>query len=124
MENFWDYIPKDRVGLVESPYLYAEIVQNSFMSSPKEDPFWLNVFDALEQFKEEPVFYSTGKLRATITTMFMRKFVVGPSLLAHSFRTNQQPFYKLPCETFYRIPHFEFDRSPFWGVLQRYVLSD
>ena len=60
LENFWDYIPKDKVGLVESPYLYAEIVQNSFMSSPKEDPFWLNVFDALEQFKDEPVFYSTG----------------------------------------------------------------
>merc|ERR1712051_954255 len=43
--NFWDHLPQDRVALIESPYQYNEMVQNSVMSSPKEDPFWMTIFD-------------------------------------------------------------------------------
>lgn len=58
--NFWRYIPKDRVAFVESPFKYAELVQNSFMSSPKGDPFWESVFNALETQRMKAVFHSTG----------------------------------------------------------------
>lgn len=58
--NFWHYIPKDRVAFVESPFKYVEVVQNSFMSSPKGDPFWIGVFKTLEAQRMKPVFHSTG----------------------------------------------------------------
>ena len=58
--NFWHYIPQDRVAFVESPFKYVELVQNSFMSSPRGDPFWISVFKTLEAQRLKPVFHSTG----------------------------------------------------------------
>ena len=49
--DLWYYLPTNKVGLVESPYLYNELVQNSFMSSPVNSEFWPLVFDTLERNK-------------------------------------------------------------------------
>ena len=58
--NFWDRLPQDRVGLVESPYQYNEKAQNSLMSSPKGDPFWNETFALLIERSSRPVLHATG----------------------------------------------------------------
>jgi len=58
--NFWDRLPQDRVGLVESPYQYNEKAQNSLMSSPKGDPFWNETFVLLMERSTRPVLHATG----------------------------------------------------------------
>lgn len=104
--NFWDYIPKDRVGLVESPYQYNEKVQNSLMSSPKGDPFWNVTFDYLAKFHDKPVLHATGP-------MFL------DSVLSHT----KYPSYALPCENFQRLPYNERKNSPFLSQFHREFLG-
>lgn len=85
--NFYDYLPQDRVSVVESPYQYYEYTQNSLMSSPKGDPFWLEVFAQLK------VNQHMGVMEAT-----------GPKLLDTVKQQSPQPVHVLPCENFQRIP--------------------
>jgi len=91
LTNFYDALPQDRVGVVESPYRYKEETQNSLMSSPRGDPFWLDVFAVLQNNKD-----NKSTLAAT-----------GPVLLDTARRNSQHPVYILPCENFQRIPFAE-----------------
>jgi len=106
LENFWEYLPNDRVGLIESPYQYNEKVQNSMMSSPQKDAFWEHSFVVLMEDHEKPVLASTGPV-------FLDK-VIG---------TNKEPYAKLPCEIFHRIPLGELKESPFLTLLHRELLG-
>jgi len=106
LSNFWEYLPKDRISLVESPYLYNELVQNSLMSSPKGDPFWEHAFKILVAEHDKPVLSATG-----------------PVFLDTTVRTNFEPFHKLPCENFQRIPLGEHDDSPFLTLFHRELLG-
>ncbi|GBG34369.1 Inositol phosphoceramide mannosyltransferase 2 [Hondaea fermentalgiana] len=104
--NFWDHLPQDRVSLVESPYQYNEMVQNSLMSSPPKDPFWKHAFETLVKQFGKPVLAATGPVYLDIT-----------------IKTNPHPWYALPCENFHRIPLGEQDQSPFLTLLHREVLG-
>lgn len=86
MINFYDHLPQDRVSVVESPYQYYEETQNSLMASPKNDPFWLEVFKQLEINK------MMGVMEAT-----------GPKLIDTVRSYSKEPVHVLPCQNFQRI---------------------
>jgi hypothetical protein len=107
--NFWDHVPKDRVALVESPYQYNEKAQNSLMSSPIGDPFWLETFQLLQERKDKPVLQATG-----------------PMFLDALMKRATESFYLFPCENFQRLPlHLskEEEASPFMSQLHRELLG-
>jgi len=107
--NFWQHLPKDRVALVENPYLYNEKSQNSLMSSPARDPFWNETFALLLERKNKPVLQATG-----------------PMFLDALMKRATEPFNLLPCENFQRLPlHLskEEDVSPFMSQLHRELLG-
>ena len=88
--NFFEHLPTDRVGLVESPYKFNEEAQNSLMSSPKGDPFWLNVFTELIRNKDKSILSATG-----------------PKLMGTALKSSRHAVHFLPCENFHRIPSGE-----------------
>lgn len=45
--NFYDELPQNTVAAVESPYYWNEKTQNCLMSSPRNDPFWIDLFAVL-----------------------------------------------------------------------------
>ena len=97
--NFWDHLPTDRVGLIESPYQFNELTQNSLMSSPKNDPIWLDAFNLLKERKHMPVLLATG-----------------PIFLDVFLKNAKDPYHVLPCENFQRLPFGlseDEDHSPF-----------
>ncbi|GMI57719.1 hypothetical protein ScalyP_jg2319 [Parmales sp. scaly parma] len=105
--DLWYYLPTNKVGLVESPYLYNELVQNSFMSSPVNSEFWPLVFDTLERNKHSGVLKSTG-----------------PGMLTDVIRTASPSLWRvLDCENFQRLPYGEWKGNKFVNVLGREVLS-
>ena len=104
--NFYDYLPKNQVGLIESPYLYNEKIQNSLMTSPKGDPFWIHVFQGLAQNADMAVLHATG-----------------PKFLDEMMDTSKHPVYTLPCENFHRIPYGELNDSKWTAVLVRELVT-
>jgi hypothetical protein len=107
--NFWQHLPKDRVALVESPYLYNEKSQNSLMSSPIADPLWNETFALLIERKDKPVLQATG-----------------PMFLDALMKRVTEPFNLLPCENFQRLPlHLSAaeEVSPFMSQLHRELLG-
>jgi hypothetical protein len=106
LTNFYDYLPKDRVALVESPYQYNEYLQNSLMSSPLHDPFWNHTFAVLMKDASAPVLSSTG-----------------PVFLDNMIKTAKHPYWALPCENFQRLPMGETQNSHFISQLHREVLG-
>lgn len=106
LTNFWEYLPKDRVSLVESPYQYNEYLQNSLMSSPIHDPFWNHTFARLIQDASAPVLSSTG-----------------PVFLDNMIKTAVHPYWALPCENFQRLPMGETQHAHFISKLHREVLG-
>lgn len=92
--NFWDALPDDRVGLIESPYKVNEQVQNSLMSSPAGDPFWNVTFGVLyERRKSHKVLSSTGPAAMDAAMSVAAAAAAIPD-----------PVHMLPCENFHRIP--------------------
>mmetsp|Transcript_7480 Transcript_7480/g.11397 ORF Transcript_7480/g.11397 Transcript_7480/m.11397 type:complete len:711 (+) Transcript_7480:463-2595(+) len=106
MINFYDYLPQNQVGLVESPYVYNEKTQNSFMTSPRGDPFWVHVFKGLGVNAHKSVLHATG-----------------PSFLDGMMETSKHPVYTLPCENFHRIPYGELKESRWSAVIGREVIT-
>lgn len=109
MTNFWAHVPKDRVGLVESPYQYNELAQNSLMTGPKHDPFWNETFEVLLERKDKPVLHATG-----------------PMFLDALMKRAKETYTLLPCENFQRLPlHLskEEEVSPFMSQLHRELLG-
>jgi len=104
--NFYDYLPQDRVGFIESPYYWNEKTQNSLMSSPKNDPFWNDLFTVLlknsQQQPPEDVLEMTG-----------------PSLVDDARQVSNHPTYVFPCENFHRVPLGEYNDSSFMTVVLR-----
>ena len=108
LTNFWEHLPTDRVGLIESPYQYNEFVQNSLMSSPVKDPFWDVVFELLVEHHNMPVLHATG-----------------PNLISDALDLTQEFHHTLPCENFQRMPFYQNKKakSPFISRLHREVLG-
>ena len=104
--NFYDYLPQNQVGLIESPYLYNEKIQNSLMTSPKGDPFWIHVFKGLAENADMAVLHATG-----------------PVFLDTMMDTSKHPVYTLPCENFHRIPYGELKNSKWTAILVRELVT-
>eukprot|EP00551_Chaetoceros_affinis_P008041 CAMPEP_0203680516 /NCGR_PEP_ID=MMETSP0090-20130426/39539_1 /ASSEMBLY_ACC=CAM_ASM_001088 /TAXON_ID=426623 /ORGANISM="Chaetoceros affinis, Strain CCMP159" /LENGTH=440 /DNA_ID=CAMNT_0050548613 /DNA_START=176 /DNA_END=1498 /DNA_ORIENTATION=- len=105
MINFYEYLPKNQVGLIESPYYWNEKTQNSLMSSPKNDPFWKDLFIVLEK---------NSKLDDILV-------MTGPSLVDDAIEFSSQPTYVLPCENFHRVPIGEYSDAAITTVVGREV---
>jgi len=89
-DRIWDHLPWDRVSLIESPYKINEMVQNSFMASTVNDPFWNITFEILlERKNSHKVLSSTG-----------------PAMVDEAMRRSPDKtwYHMLPCENFHRIP--------------------
>jgi len=86
LEQFWSYLPNDRPAMIESPYKYDSILQNSLMSSPRHHPFWNVTFDLMLERRHSTKVHSSA----------------GPVMLQDAFA--QDPQTLLPCENFHRIP--------------------
>ena len=94
--NFYKYLPRSMVGIIESPYFWNEKTQNALMSSPKGDLYWIDVFEKLIQNK-----HKSNILEIT-----------GPILMDQVlFDTKSQPAYILPCENFQRVPLGEYSET-------------
>lgn len=93
--NFYDYLPSNMVGIIESPYFWNEKTQNALMSSPKSDPFWVDVFEKLVQ----------NANKSNILE------VSGPILMDQAAASSSSPSYILPCENFQRVPIGEYTQT-------------
>lgn len=104
--NFYDYLPQNRVAMVESPYYWNEKTQNCLMSSPKNDPFWIDLFTVLtKNAKKEEVLEATG-----------------PIMLDQAMAYSSHPSYILPCENFQRVPLGEYDQTLWTTIYDREIM--
>lgn len=104
--NFFEYLPKNQVAMVESPYYWNEKTQNCLMSSPKNDPFWVDLFTVLtNNAKKEEVLEATG-----------------PILLDQAMAYSSHPSYILPCENFQRVPLGEYDQTLWTTIYDREIM--
>ena len=117
---FWHLLPRERVGLIQSPYQYNERVQNSLMSSPRGDPFWLVVFQTLVAKVGKPVLQSTGPVLLDSAVLAAER---APEAPREEAAARFNPVETLPCELFHRIPLGEHDQSPWLTLLHREVLG-
>ena len=104
--NFYDYLPSNQVSMVESPYYWNEKTQNCLMSSPRQDPFWIDLFTILIRNADR-----NEVLEAT-----------GPILLDEAMEYSKHPTYVLPCENFQRVPLGEYDQTLWTTVFDREVM--
>lgn len=113
--NFEKYLPIDKPSFVESPHQYAELHQNSLMSSPPHHPFWNMTFEMLMERADLPVLYATGP-----------SFIDDVITKYNSQEQQQQQSdgdsasagaYTLPCENFHRIPSGQDNSSPWFTRL-------
>jgi mannosyltransferase OCH1-like enzyme len=104
--NFYQYLPQNQVAMVESPYYWNEKTQNCLMSSPKNDPFWLDLFTVLtKNAQKEEVLEATG-----------------PILLDQAIEYSTHPAYVLPCENFQRVPLGEYDQTLWTTIYDREIM--
>jgi len=104
--NFYEYLPPNQVAMVESPYYWNEKTQNCLMSSPKNDPFWVDLFTVLiKNSKKDEVLEATG-----------------PILLDEAMEYSVHPSYILPCENFQRVPLGEYDQTLWTTVYDREIM--
>ena len=106
MINFYEYLPPNQVSMVESPYYWNEKTQNCLMSSPKYDPFWVDLFAILiKNAKRKEVLEATG-----------------PKMLDEAMKNSVHPTFVLPCENFQRVPLGEYDQTLWTTVYDREVM--
>ena len=104
--NFYNYLPQNQVAMVESPYYWNEKTQNCLMSSPKNDPFWIDLFAMLmKNANKEEVLEATG-----------------PILLDQAMEYSSHPSYILPCENFQRVPLGEYDQTLWTTIYDREIM--
>jgi len=104
--NFYEFLPTNQVAMVESPYYWNEKTQNCLMSSPKHDPFWVDLFAVLmKNADKEEVLEATG-----------------PILLDQAMEYSVHPSYILPCENFQRVPLGEYDQTLWTTIYDREIM--
>lgn len=104
--NFYNYLPQNQVGMVESPYYWNEKTQNCLMSSPQNDPFWIDLFTVLtKNARKNEVLEATG-----------------PILLDQAMEYSSHPSYILPCENFQRVPLGEYDQTLWTTIYDREIM--
>jgi len=104
--NFYNYLPQDRVAMVESPYYWNEKTQNCLMTSPKSDIFWDDLFlQLVANSEKEEVLEATG-----------------PQLLDSAIQLSSQETFVLPCENFQRVPLGEYGETLFTTIIDREIM--
>jgi len=104
--NFYEFMPPNQVAMVESPYYWNERTQNCLMSSPKHDPFWVDLFAVLmRNADKEEVLEATG-----------------PILLDQAMEYSVHPTYVLPCENFQRVPLGEYGETLWTTIYDREIM--
>ncbi|GMH55490.1 hypothetical protein TL16_g01920 [Triparma laevis f. inornata] len=124
VSDFWDVLPPDGVGLVESPYRYNEVVQNSLMSSVVGHPFWEGVLVEIGRRSSMNIKkpFGMGVLQTT-----------GPTMLSDTMQTYQSttpptssqtfgPVTILSCALFHRVPRGIYDTT-FGNIVAREYLT-
>ena len=106
MINFYTYLPQNQVGLIESPYYWNEKTQNSLMTSPQYDYFWIDLFAVL--IHNANTYDSKDVLVMT-----------GPSLVDDAIDLSKEMVYILPCENFHRVPLGEYDSASITTIVGR-----
>jgi mannosyltransferase OCH1-like enzyme len=102
--NFWDILSPDEPSIVESPYQFNEMVQNSLMASPKPNhPFWNITFNLLIE-------------RANVTNILSS---TGPKMLDECIKRYGGNVFILPCENFHRV---SFKHAPLYVQFYRGIL--
>jgi hypothetical protein len=104
--NFYNYLPHNQVGMVESPYYWNEKTQNCLMSSPKGELFWEDLFQELiRNADREEVLEATG-----------------PILLDQAMKASSHGTFILPCENFQRVPLGEYGETLFTTIIDREIM--
>ena len=102
----------DGIGLVESPYRYNEIWQNSLMTATAPGhPFWDVAVEIMKERKGSNVVLSTTGPK-----------MIGDAVERYRSKDDTKKVHTLPCELFQRLPSGEWDTT-FLNVLGRDVLA-
>ena len=105
----------DGVGLVESPYRYNEIWQNSLMTATAPGhPFWNVAVEIMKERKGSNIVLSTTGPK-----------MIGDAVERYRSKNDKkevEDVHTLPCELFQRLPSGEWDTT-FLNVLGRDVLA-
>lgn len=97
--DFWNLLSTEKLSIIESPYKYAEEVQNSLFSAPPRLKIFKNIFELLiERKNSREVVYSTG-----------------PNLIQDAALADA---YLLPCEVFFRVPPMLWDHPNVLGKFE------
>lgn len=115
--NEFEYLIPDGVGLVESPYRYNEVWQNSLMTASYPGHcFWnLTIEITMERSGDGIVLSSTGpKMIGDAVARFRNVYVHDNGSL--------QDVHTLPCELFQRLPLGDWNTT-FMNIIGREVLA-
>jgi len=112
------------VGLVESPYRYNELWQNSLMSGTVvQHPFWKTVLELMIERKNlDTVLSSTGPKMIGDAVQRWKKNNRLHGNVDDEGDNNYGDVHTLPCELFQRMPYGNWDTS-LWNILGREVVS-
>ena len=89
LEDFWDRLPDDMPAFVQSYWVGYEDLQNSFMSSPPNHPFWKYTWQVME---ERIATGSQDEIWVTACTMISAAIELYPG-----------PVKILPCQNWQRL---------------------
>lgn len=91
-QNFYNLLPKNIVSLVESPYKNNEIHQNSLMTSPQYNKFWLDIFRQSLKSRN----FDNKDIDKKIHALH----ITGPNFLDNTVKNSKIRINKLPLENF------------------------
>ena len=101
LRDYWRHLHPRKPSIVESPFIYAERVQNSLMASPSKHPFWLEVIAELRRRAKMPgksVVWSTG-----------------PNLVQDVLEATSWEPHILTCENWFRVPPPRWHEADVWS---------
>lgn len=79
-KNFFDELEKEKINIIESPYIFNETLQNSLIASPPGHSFWLKVFEEIKSRRNiRSVLNSTGpKMLSDVYNEYSKKNEIKP----------------------------------------------
>lgn len=92
IKNFWDFLPRESVGILEAN-IFDETHVNALMSSPPRDPFWEDVFEVMR--------VRTKTLASTRKSLY----VSGPRMLSAVITSDQRKMRRRTLDCRYWNPH-------------------
>ncbi len=126
LTNFYNYLPQDKVGVIESPYYWNEKTQNCLMTSPKGHVFWEDyLFHQLVlNAAAEEVLEATGPqlLDSAVELSRRSQSTSTSTATSTSHEDDHDCVHVLPCENFQRVPLGEYSETLFTTVIDREMM--